>query len=175
MTGAGFIAFEKVQLEVIWVKVSNISPRPPVWIAEHDRHLMRTSWYTVFRITVPVCGESVSQSMNCRYALYNKNPSDIQVLPLLKNVTVFFSIMFKWSLSSLVKQWIVAYFTQSYHRNRRLVDPTVYVVNWCVSRWNGRDTMDVINFFPITSWRINTWKGVNQLKELFFLNLIIIF
>ena len=22
-----------------------------------------------------------------------------------------------------------------------------YAVNWCVSRWNGRDTMDVINFF----------------------------
>ena len=49
-----------------------------------------------------------------------------------------------------------------------------YAVNWCVSRWNGRDTMDVIFFFHITSGRINTWKGVNQLKELFFLNLIII-
>ena len=23
----------------------------------------------------------------------------------------------------------------------------IYAVNWCVSRWNGRDTMDVINFF----------------------------
>ena len=23
----------------------------------------------------------------------------------------------------------------------------LYAVNWCVSRWNGRDTMDVINFF----------------------------
>ena len=34
--------------------------------------------------------------------------------------------------------------------------------------YNGRD-----NFFHITSGRINTWKGVNQLKELFFLNLII--
>ena len=22
-----------------------------------------------------------------------------------------------------------------------------YAVNWCVSRWNGRDTMDVIFFF----------------------------
>ena len=22
-----------------------------------------------------------------------------------------------------------------------------YAVNWCVSRWNGRDTMDVIIFF----------------------------
>ena len=22
-----------------------------------------------------------------------------------------------------------------------------YAVNWCVSQWNGRDTMDVINFF----------------------------
>ena len=33
--------------------------------------------------------------------------------------------------------------------------------------------MDVINFFYITSGRINTWKGVNQFKELFFLNLII--
>ena len=37
--------------------------------------------------------------------------------------------------------------------------------------------MDVIQctwyFFHITSGRINTWKCVNQLKELFFLNLII--
>ena len=33
--------------------------------------------------------------------------------------------------------------------------------------YNGRD-----KFFHITSGRINTWKGVNQLKELFFLNLI---
>ena len=33
--------------------------------------------------------------------------------------------------------------------------------------YNGRD-----NFFHITSGRINTWKGGNQLKELFFLNLI---
>ena len=45
-------------------------------------------------------------------------------------------------------------------------------MNRCVSRWNGRDTVDVI-FFHITSGRINTWIGVNQLKELFFLNLII--
>ena len=29
--------------------------------------------------------------------------------------------------------------------------------------------MDVIFFFNITSGRINTWKGVNQLQELFFL------
>ena len=36
--------------------------------------------------------------------------------------------------------------------------------------YNGRD-----NFFHITSGRINTWKGVNQLKELFFLNLIFFF
>ena len=40
--------------------------------------------------------------------------------------------------------------------------------------------MDVIQwtwffFFHITSWRINTWKGVNQLKELFFLNLIVFY
>ena len=39
--------------------------------------------------------------------------------------------------------------------------------------------MDVIQwtwyFFHITSGRINKCKGVNQLKELFFLNLIIIF
>ena len=37
--------------------------------------------------------------------------------------------------------------------------------------------MDVIQwmwyFFHITSGRIYTWKGVNQLKKLFFLNLII--
>ena len=45
-----------------------------------------------------------------------------------------------------------------------------YAVNCCVSRWNGRDI-----FFHITFGRINTWKGVNQLKELFFLNLIIFF
>ena len=36
--------------------------------------------------------------------------------------------------------------------------------------YNGRD-----KFFHITSGRINTWKGVNQLKELFFLNLIFFF
>ena len=36
--------------------------------------------------------------------------------------------------------------------------------------YNGRD-----NFFHITSGRINTWKGVNQFKELFFLNLIFFF
>ena len=36
--------------------------------------------------------------------------------------------------------------------------------------YNGRD-----KFFHITSGRINTWKGVNQLKELFFLNIIIFF
>ena len=34
--------------------------------------------------------------------------------------------------------------------------------------YNGRDI-----FFHITSGRISMWKGVNQLKELFFLNLII--
>ena len=34
--------------------------------------------------------------------------------------------------------------------------------------YSGRD-----HFFHITSGRINTWKCVNQLKELFFLNLII--
>ena len=33
--------------------------------------------------------------------------------------------------------------------------------------YNGRQ-----NFFHITSGRINTWKGVNQLKEQFFLNSI---
>ena len=49
----------------------------------------------------------------------------------------------------------------------------IYAVNWCVSRWNGHDIMDVIIFFHITSGWINTWKGVNQLKELFFLNLIL--
>ena len=49
----------------------------------------------------------------------------------------------------------------------------LYAVNWSESRWNGRDTMDVI-FFHITSVRINTWNGVNQLKEQFFLNLIIL-
>ena len=48
-------------------------------------------------------------------------------------------------------------------------------MNLCVYRWNGRDTIDVIFFFHITSGRINTCKGVNELKELFFLNLITIF
>ena len=36
--------------------------------------------------------------------------------------------------------------------------------------YNGRD-----NFFHITSGRINTWKGVNQLTELFLPNLNIYF
>ena len=49
----------------------------------------------------------------------------------------------------------------------------IYAVNW----YPGE--MDVIQwtwyFFHITSGRINTCKGVNQLKELFFLDLIIIF
>ena len=36
--------------------------------------------------------------------------------------------------------------------------------------YNGRD-----NFFHITSGRINTWKCVNQLKELCFLNSIFFF
>ena len=36
--------------------------------------------------------------------------------------------------------------------------------------YNGRDDL-----FHITSGRINTWTGVNQLKELFFLNSIICF
>ena len=27
------------------------------------------------------------------------------------------------------------------------IDTRVYAVNWCVSRWNGHDTMDVIFFF----------------------------
>ena len=36
--------------------------------------------------------------------------------------------------------------------------------------YNGRDIC-----FHITSGRINMWKGVNQLKELFFLNLIFFF
>ena len=42
----------------------------------------------------------------------------------------------------------------------------IYAVNWCVSRWNGRDTMDVIIFFIS---RPGGLTGVNQLKELFFL------
>ena len=36
--------------------------------------------------------------------------------------------------------------------------------------YNGRDI-----FFYITSGRINTWKGVNQLKEPFLFNLIVLF
>ena len=39
----------------------------------------------------------------------------------------------------------------------------VYAVNLCVPRWNGRDI-----YFHITSEWINTSKGVNELKELFF-------
>ena len=49
----------------------------------------------------------------------------------------------------------------------------IYAMNWCVLQWNGLDAMAVIIFFHITSGRINMWAGVNQLKELFFLNLII--
>ena len=51
---------------------------------------------------------------------------------------------------------------------------SIYAVNWCVSQWNGRDTMDVINFFISRPGGLTREKGVNQLKELFFLNLIII-
>ena len=40
------------------------------------------------------------------------------------------------------------------------------IVKW--TWYNGRN-----KFFHITSVRINTWKGVNQLKKLFFLNSII--
>ena len=50
-----------------------------------------------------------------------------------------------------------------------VADQRIYAVNWCVSQWNGRETMDVIFFFHITSRRINKQKGVNQLTELFFL------
>ena len=50
--------------------------------------------------------------------------------------------------------------------------PNLYAVNWFVSRWNGRYTMDVIFFFISRPGGL-TWKGVNQLKELFFPNLII--
>ena len=62
---------------------------------------------------------------------------------------------------------------------------------WLISRWRNQihnfmpwisvyhGEMDVIQwtwfFFHILSGRINTWKGVNQLKELFFLDLIIFF
>ena len=64
----------------------------------------------------------------------------------------------------------------------------VVLAGWVISGWlmsfmpwigvyHGE--MDVIQwtwyFFHITSGRINTWKGVNQSKELFFLILIIIF
>ena len=53
---------------------------------------------------------------------------------------------------------------------------TLAIMPW-ISVYHGE--MDVIQwtwfFFHITSGRINTWKGVNQLKELFFLNLIILF
>ena len=44
----------------------------------------------------------------------------------------------------------------------------------CITvKWTWYNGCD--KFFHITSGRINTWKGVNQLKELFFLNLIIFF
>ena len=56
-------------------------------------------------------------------------------------------------------------FSGIFHLCRELVCITV---KW--TWYNGRD-----KFFHITSGRINTWKGVNQLKELFFLNLIIFF
>ena len=41
----------------------------------------------------------------------------------------------------------------------------------CITvKWTWYDGSDKL--FHITSGRINTWKGVNQLKELFFLNFI---
>ena len=41
----------------------------------------------------------------------------------------------------------------------------------CITvKWTWYNGCD--KFFHITSGRINTWKGVNQLKELIFLNLI---
>ena len=44
----------------------------------------------------------------------------------------------------------------------------------CITvKWTWYNVRD--SFFHITSGRINTWKGVNQLKELFFLNLIFFF
>ena len=32
-------------------------------------------------------------------------------------------------------------------KRKPIVHPTFYAMNWCVSLWNGRDTMDVIFFF----------------------------
>ena len=39
---------------------------------------------------------------------------------------------------------------ERYYAEKYLLEPLnilIYAVNWCVSRWNGRDTMDVIYFF----------------------------
>ena len=52
-----------------------------------------------------------------------------------------------------------------------------YAVNWCVSRRNGRDTMDVINFFISRPGRLThekvqiSWKNYFFLIWFFFLNI----
>ena len=48
--------------------------------------------------------------------------------------------------------------------------PWIGVYHSEMAWYNGRD-----NFFHITSGAINTWKGVNQLIELFLINLIFFF
>ena len=53
----------------------------------------------------------------------------------------------------------------------------IYAVNWCVSRWNGRDTMDVIffSYHVWADWHVKRCKSVDRtiffLIQFFFLNI----
>ena len=51
-----------------------------------------------------------------------------------------------------------------------IIDSEIYAVNWCVSRWNGRDTMDVIIFFISRPGGLTREKVKNYffLIQLFF-------
>ena len=44
-----------------------------------------------------------------------------------------------------------------------------YAVNWCVSRWNGRDTMDMINFFTTRPGGLTHEKVQISWNNYFFL------
>ena len=54
---------------------------------------------------------------------------------------------------------------------------SIYAVNWCVSRWIGHDTMDVINFFlsrpgGLTREKVQiSWKNYFFVIYLFILNI----
>ena len=73
-------------------------------------------------------------------------------------------------MSCHITSYNIIYHIISYHISYHIFcrELVCIMVKW--TWYNGRDI-----FFHITSGRINTWKGVNQLKELFFLNSIVIF